>query len=257
MRPRASRSVPPRTVDRFGGGCKLLLVLPSALAAVPTGTKGAGWLGKYQLIRRLAAGGMAELFLARTSAIHGFEKSVVLKRILPSTRRATTSSGCSWPRPSSPRPCTIPISSRSMTSGKITGRTSSRWSTCRASGPASSLVRARLARSRLAIAARTHSARRSWGSAAGLNHAHEKVGLDGKPARHRSPRRIALQRPRDVRGRREDCRLRYREGGDGSGRDDRRHAQGQDSIHVPGAVSGRGRSIVAATSSRSARCCGS
>ena len=40
-------------------------------------------LGKYQLIRRLATGGMAELFLARATALHGFEKLVVLKRILP------------------------------------------------------------------------------------------------------------------------------------------------------------------------------
>jgi serine/threonine protein kinase len=40
-------------------------------------------LGKYQLLRRIATGGMAELFLARATAIHGFEKLVVLKRILP------------------------------------------------------------------------------------------------------------------------------------------------------------------------------
>ncbi|MBP7291281.1 MAG: serine/threonine protein kinase, partial [Nannocystaceae bacterium] len=40
-------------------------------------------LGKYQLLRRLATGGMAELFLARAAAMHGFEKLVVLKRILP------------------------------------------------------------------------------------------------------------------------------------------------------------------------------
>ena len=40
-------------------------------------------LGKYELIRRLATGGMAELFLARASAMAGFEKLVVLKRILP------------------------------------------------------------------------------------------------------------------------------------------------------------------------------
>ena len=45
----------------------------------PTGTR----LGKYQLLRRLATGGMAEIFLARAQAIHGFEKQVVLKRILP------------------------------------------------------------------------------------------------------------------------------------------------------------------------------
>jgi tRNA A-37 threonylcarbamoyl transferase component Bud32 len=40
-------------------------------------------LGKYQLIRRLAVGGMAEIYLARAQGIEGFEKVVVCKRILP------------------------------------------------------------------------------------------------------------------------------------------------------------------------------
>jgi serine/threonine protein kinase len=40
-------------------------------------------LGKYDLIRQIAIGGMAELYLARTTGIEGFEKLVVLKRILP------------------------------------------------------------------------------------------------------------------------------------------------------------------------------
>lgn len=39
--------------------------------------------GKYQLIRKLAAGGMAEVFLARVAGPMGFEKTVVVKRILP------------------------------------------------------------------------------------------------------------------------------------------------------------------------------
>src|SRR6516165_200926 len=38
--------------------------------------------GKYELISRLAAGGMAEIFLARTKSIQGFEKYLVIKRIL-------------------------------------------------------------------------------------------------------------------------------------------------------------------------------
>jgi serine/threonine protein kinase len=41
-------------------------------------------LGKYELLSRLAVGGMAELFVARTTAQHGFEKVVALKRILAS-----------------------------------------------------------------------------------------------------------------------------------------------------------------------------
>jgi serine/threonine protein kinase len=40
-------------------------------------------LGKYELIERLAVGGMAEIFLARSSGIEGFEKLVVCKCILP------------------------------------------------------------------------------------------------------------------------------------------------------------------------------
>src|SRR5512134_349907 len=40
-------------------------------------------LGKYNLIRPIAIGGMAELYLARTVGIEGFEKLVVVKRILP------------------------------------------------------------------------------------------------------------------------------------------------------------------------------
>src|SRR5262245_32206977 len=41
-------------------------------------------LGSYEIVRKLARGGMAELFLARTVGPQGFEKLVVLKKILPS-----------------------------------------------------------------------------------------------------------------------------------------------------------------------------
>jgi eukaryotic-like serine/threonine-protein kinase len=44
---------------------------------------GSARLGKYELIRKLASGGMAEVFLARAAGPMGFEKSCVLKRILP------------------------------------------------------------------------------------------------------------------------------------------------------------------------------
>ncbi|MCC6810215.1 MAG: serine/threonine protein kinase [Deltaproteobacteria bacterium] len=38
---------------------------------------------RYEVIRKLATGGMAEIFLARQSGIGGFRRHVVLKRILP------------------------------------------------------------------------------------------------------------------------------------------------------------------------------
>ncbi|RKH39157.1 serine/threonine protein kinase [Corallococcus sicarius] len=40
-------------------------------------------LGKYQLVRKLASGGMAEVFLVKAAGPRGFEKTLVLKRILP------------------------------------------------------------------------------------------------------------------------------------------------------------------------------
>jgi serine/threonine protein kinase len=40
-------------------------------------------LGRYELLRRLGSGGMAEVHLARAAGLEGFQKLVVLKRILP------------------------------------------------------------------------------------------------------------------------------------------------------------------------------
>ena len=49
----------------------------------PETRKGASRLGSYEILRGLARGGMAELYLARAVGPAGFEKLVVLKQILP------------------------------------------------------------------------------------------------------------------------------------------------------------------------------
>jgi eukaryotic-like serine/threonine-protein kinase len=43
--------------------------------------------GKYELVAHLATGGMAEVFLARAFGVEGFERRVVIKRILPALSR--------------------------------------------------------------------------------------------------------------------------------------------------------------------------
>src|SRR5262245_15409553 len=39
--------------------------------------------GNYEILRKIASGGMAEVFLAKKVAIGGFERLVCIKRILP------------------------------------------------------------------------------------------------------------------------------------------------------------------------------
>lgn len=45
-------------------------------------------LGRYRVVRRLGAGGMAEVFLAKTTGAEGIEKVLVVKRVLPSFARS-------------------------------------------------------------------------------------------------------------------------------------------------------------------------
>jgi serine/threonine protein kinase len=58
----------------------------AATPDLPQGTP----LGKYEIVRKIATGGMAEIYLARVRGDAGFEKLVVLKRILPSIANDTT-----------------------------------------------------------------------------------------------------------------------------------------------------------------------
>lgn len=39
--------------------------------------------GRYRLLKQIAVGGMGEIFLARSASVDGFEKDLVIKRILP------------------------------------------------------------------------------------------------------------------------------------------------------------------------------
>ena len=43
--------------------------------------------GKYELIEKIATGGMAEVYRARSRGVAGFEKILVIKKILPHLAR--------------------------------------------------------------------------------------------------------------------------------------------------------------------------
>ena len=45
-------------------------------------------IGRYQILERIAQGGMADVFLARTFGVEGFEKRLVIKRIRPTLARS-------------------------------------------------------------------------------------------------------------------------------------------------------------------------
>ncbi|MCH9685293.1 MAG: serine/threonine protein kinase, partial [Deltaproteobacteria bacterium] len=135
-------------------------------------------LGKYQLIRRLATGGMAELFLARASAIHGFEKLVVLKRILPQHAEsedfirmflAEARLAATLHHPNIVQVYDIGEQDQAyfFTMEYVQGQDLRR------------LVRA--ARKAKRVLPLEHILHIVMGVAAGLNHAHEKIGLDGRP----------------------------------------------------------------------------
>ena len=45
--------------------------------------------GRYQLLERIARGGMAEVFKGKAASLRGFEKLVAIKRVLPSLSKNT------------------------------------------------------------------------------------------------------------------------------------------------------------------------
>jgi len=133
-------------------------------------------LGKYQLLRRIATGGMAELYLARATGIHGFEKLVVLKRILPQHAESDDFNrmfldearlAATLHHPNIVQVYDIGEEGNFFTMEYVQGQDLRK------------LVRA--ARKADRALPLEHILHIVMGIAAGLHHAHEKVGTDGRP----------------------------------------------------------------------------
>ncbi|HLU68590.1 MAG TPA: serine/threonine-protein kinase [Kofleriaceae bacterium] len=135
-------------------------------------------LGRYQLLRKIAVGGMAELYLARVTGAAGFEKDVVIKRILPQlaesdefyqmfldeARIAATLQ----------HPNVVQIYDAQQVGGE-------HFIAMEYLDGADLLTLRRILAERRQGLPIQHSVYIASAVAAGLHYAHEKVGLDGKP----------------------------------------------------------------------------
>lgn len=79
---------PARNERQSSSACEVPLLHSSQVnSPASSRTEELGQLGPYELVSRLASGGMAEVYVARRSGAWGFSKTVALKRILPQHTR--------------------------------------------------------------------------------------------------------------------------------------------------------------------------
>ncbi|MEM9454905.1 MAG: serine/threonine-protein kinase [Myxococcota bacterium] len=151
----------------------------SSLERSPVAVSGESF-GRYRLIDKLATGGMAELFLAKTSVLPGVDKIVALKRTLPHLRHDET------------------MVSMFLDEARVAARLEHPnivdvYDVDRV-GPDYFFTMAYLHGEDLSAVMRTlgrggqavphhHALHIVQGICAGLHHAHEQVGLDGRPLR--------------------------------------------------------------------------
>ena len=213
--------------------------------------------GRYQLLERIGKGGMAEVFRAVAQGVQGFEREFVVKRIRPdkSDSPKFVQMFCEEARISAllHHPNIVQVydfghidGAYFMVMEHLVGKDLS--TVMRA-------VRARQGAVPPSVA--VYVAREA---ARALHHAHTLVLPDGRAGRGGPPRRHAVE-PHVAQGRRrEDSRLRHRQGGGaGAAAGHRRQdaaAGGQARVSVAGAGARHAESITVRTSSRSASCCG-
>ena len=187
--------------------------------------------GSTSCLRKIASGGMGQVFLAREQ---GRARAAGGAQAHPSApgRGRGVPRPCSWTRRGSWRGSSTPTSSPSSTCRRSKAGTAWPWSTCRArtcggwtSGPGAQGRPLPLGLVLRIIA----------DAAAGLDYAHKARDAQGQPLRlvHRdvSPQNILV----GFDGGGEDHRLRRGEGGRQRPAHGHRRAQGQVPVHVPGA----------------------
>ena len=207
--------------------------------------------GPYRLVRQIAVGGMAEIHLAKTKGIAGFEKYVALKMIHPNFAEDDQFIQMLVDE------AKIAVQ---LTHGNIAqtfdlGRVGDTYYITMEYVDGSDLYKILRRGSETDLEMPLDvCAFIGKEVASALDYAHRKRDHTGTLARHRASRRVAAERARVLRGRGQARRLRHREGDDEGAPDRGRRDQGQVLLHEPRAGVGRSDRLRAPTSSRPASC---
>ena len=207
--------------------------------------------GRYTLLERLAVGGMAEVFRAKITSSHGFEKILVIKRILPHLAADPNFVAMFIDEAKLTAQLTHPKIVQVLDFGEVSGQFFIALEFIDGFDALGLL--------RVAAQKRVHMPRALAVFIVSevldaLDYAHNARDMDGKPMQivHRdiSPSNIFISQAR----RREAGRLRHRPRAAPRIEDPGRHAQGQVRLHVARAGRRQADSTRAAICSRSASC---
>ncbi len=135
-------------------------------------------LGKYQLLKKIAVGGMAEIWVARTTGISGVEQVCVVKRILPELSTNADFVRMFLDEARIAATLNHPNLAQMYDVGEVAGRPFIAMEYLHGEDVRSVRKALRPQRGRMPV---EHALNVIMGVAAGLHYAHEKVGFDGRP----------------------------------------------------------------------------
>jgi len=137
-------------------------------------------LGKYQLLKKIAVGGMAEIWVARSAGISGVEQMCVVKRILPELSTSADFVRMFLDEARIAATLNHPNLVQMYDVGEVAGRPFIAMEFLHGEDVRTLRKALRPQRGRMPV---EHALNIVMGVAAGLHYAHEKVGFDGQPLR--------------------------------------------------------------------------